>query len=110
MRTLLFITAGALLTGAAPPKKLTPTEIVAASPASAWKTIDPDDLLVMDLANGAQPFLTQERITSALANLDVSVACIGSTRTRQAVALVEGAGYVDPTRRGRMTCLTRGSS
>jgi peptidylprolyl isomerase len=55
MRTLLFITAAALLTGAAPPKKpQTPTEIVAAAPASAWKTIDPDDLLVMDLANGGR--------------------------------------------------------
>ena len=55
MRTLLLITAAALLTGAAPPKKpQTPTEIVAASPASAWKTIDPDDLLVMDLANGGR--------------------------------------------------------
>ncbi|HET7736829.1 MAG TPA: DUF6077 domain-containing protein [Nocardioidaceae bacterium] len=69
-----------------------------------------DRFALMDLANGARPFLTQERITAALANLDVTVACIGRTRTQQAVALLEGAGYVDPTRRGRMTCLTRGSS
>jgi peptidylprolyl isomerase len=55
MRTLLHLTAAALLVGAAPPKKpQTPTEIVAASPASAWITIDPDDLLVMDLANGGR--------------------------------------------------------
>lgn len=55
MRSLLLLTAAALLTGAAPPKKPpTPSDIVAASPASAWKAIDPDGLLVMDLANGGR--------------------------------------------------------
>jgi peptidylprolyl isomerase len=55
MRRLLLITATALLTAAAPPKKLlTPNDIVAAAPASAWKTIPADDLLVMDLANGGR--------------------------------------------------------
>jgi peptidylprolyl isomerase len=55
MRTFLLLTAAVLLTGAAPPKKLpTPGDIVAGSPASAWKTIDPDDLLVMDLASGGR--------------------------------------------------------
>jgi peptidylprolyl isomerase len=55
MRSLLLVTAAACLIGAAPPKKLpTPTDIVAAAPASAWKTIAPDDLLVMDLAGGGR--------------------------------------------------------
>jgi peptidylprolyl isomerase len=55
MRSLLLVTAAALLIGAAPVKKLpTPTDIVDAAPASAWKTIPADDLLVMDLANGGR--------------------------------------------------------
>jgi len=55
MRLLLLVAAAALLVGAAPPKKLlTPTDIVAQAPASAWKTIPADDLLVMDLANGGR--------------------------------------------------------
>ena len=55
MRSLLLITAAALLIGAAPEKKLaTPGDIVSAAPASAWKTIPADDLLVMDLANGGR--------------------------------------------------------
>jgi peptidylprolyl isomerase len=48
----LFLIA---LTAAAPaPKPKTPTEIVASAPASAWKTIPANDLLVMQLRNGAQ--------------------------------------------------------
>ena len=54
MRSLLLIGAGVLLIGAAPAKKLTPNDIVAAAPASAWKAIDPDDLLVMDLKSGGR--------------------------------------------------------
>jgi peptidylprolyl isomerase len=55
MRSLLLATAAVLVTGAAPAKKLpTPADIVAAAPASAWKTIPADDLLVMDLANGGR--------------------------------------------------------
>jgi peptidylprolyl isomerase len=55
MRSLLLVTVAALLIGAAPAKKLpTPTDIVDAAPASAWKTIPADNLLVMDLANGAR--------------------------------------------------------
>ena len=55
MRSLLLVTAAALLIGAAPAKKLlTPNDIVAKAPASAWKTIPADDLLVMDLANGGR--------------------------------------------------------
>jgi peptidylprolyl isomerase len=55
MRPLLFITAAALLSAEAPtPKPPTPTDIVAAAPASAWKAIPADDLLVMDLASGGR--------------------------------------------------------
>jgi peptidylprolyl isomerase len=55
MRSLLLVSVAALLIGAAPAKKLpTPTDIVDAAPASAWKTIPADDLLVMDLANGGR--------------------------------------------------------
>ena len=55
MRSLLLVTAAAVLIGAAPAKKLlTPGDIVSAAPASAWKTIPADDLLVMDLANGGR--------------------------------------------------------
>jgi peptidylprolyl isomerase len=54
MRSLLLVTAAALLIGAVPAKKLTPNDIVAGAPASAWKAIPADDLLVMDLANGGR--------------------------------------------------------
>src|SRR3954469_23969320 len=54
MRSLLLIAVATLLIGAAPESKLTPNDVVAASPASAWKTIDPDDLLVIDLKNGGR--------------------------------------------------------
>jgi peptidylprolyl isomerase len=55
MKNFLFLPAAVLLLGAAPAAKpLTPNDIVAQAPASAWVTIDPDDLLVMDLANGGR--------------------------------------------------------
>ena len=55
MRALLLISVAALLVGAAPAKKpLTPNDIVANSPADAWRTIAPDDLLVVDLRNGGR--------------------------------------------------------
>jgi peptidylprolyl isomerase len=54
MRSLLLITAAAMLTGAAPAKLLTPNDIVVQAPASAWKAIPADDLMVMDLANGGR--------------------------------------------------------
>jgi peptidylprolyl isomerase len=54
MKRLLILSAVALV-GAAPAKKLlTPNDIVANAPASAWRTIDPDDLLVMDLQDGGR--------------------------------------------------------
>jgi len=55
MRSVLLVTAAALLVGAAPAKKLlTPTDVVAAAPATAWKTIPADELMVIDLTNGAR--------------------------------------------------------
>ena len=58
MRSLLLLATAALLTGAAPAKKLlTPTDVVNGAPASAWRTIQADDLLVMDLANGGRVVL-----------------------------------------------------
>lgn len=42
----------ALLAAAPPPAAKSPGEIVSATPASAWRAVDPDDLLLMDLANG----------------------------------------------------------
>jgi len=50
---MLISCAAALLIAAAPAKTLpTPNDIVAAAPASAWKPIRADDLLVIDLRNG----------------------------------------------------------
>lgn len=55
MRSLLLLTAAALLVGAAPAKKtLTPNDIVAAAPANAWKTIPSEELLVLDLKSGGR--------------------------------------------------------
>ena len=55
MRALLLTTAALMLTGAAPAKKLlTPTDIVNAAPASAWKAIPAEDLMVMDLKSGGR--------------------------------------------------------
>jgi peptidylprolyl isomerase len=57
MFPLLFAAQAAahLAAGATPPSKLpTPNDIVAAAPASAWKTIPADELLVIDLANGGR--------------------------------------------------------
>ena len=57
MRPLLLLAAAAMVIGAAPAPKaklLTPIDIVAGAPASAWKTIPADELMVMDLANGGR--------------------------------------------------------
>src|SRR2546423_7446379 len=55
MRSMLLMAAAALLVAAAPAKKLlTPNDIVAGAPASAWRTIPADDLLVMDLKGGGR--------------------------------------------------------
>jgi len=55
MRSILAVTAATLLIGAAPTKTLlTPNDIVAQAPASAWKVIPVDDLLVIELASGGR--------------------------------------------------------
>jgi peptidylprolyl isomerase len=56
MKRLLFLSAVALaLIAAAEPKKpQTPSDVVAAAPAAAWKTIPAADLLVMDLKDGGR--------------------------------------------------------
>lgn len=55
MRALLLVSTALAAIGAAPPQKLpTPTDIVTAAPASAWKTIPADNLLVLDLQNGGR--------------------------------------------------------
>ncbi len=54
MRSLILLCTAALLVGAAPPKFLTPSDVVAAAPPAAWRTISPDDLLVVDLKNGGR--------------------------------------------------------
>lgn len=70
MRTLLLIAAAALLTAAAPAAKLqTPTDIVNEAPASAWKTIPADELIVMDLANGGRVVI---QLASAFAPVHVA--------------------------------------
>ena len=54
MRTIALFPLLALA-AAAPPKKLpTPSDVVAAAPASDWRTIRAEDLLVMDLAKGGR--------------------------------------------------------
>jgi peptidylprolyl isomerase len=55
MRSLMAVAAAALLIGAAPePKLVTPGELVEQAPASAWKAISADNLLVMDLKSGGR--------------------------------------------------------
>jgi len=55
MRLLLLVTSAALLIGAAPAKTpLTPNDIVANSPGSAWKAIPADELMVIDLRSGGR--------------------------------------------------------
>jgi peptidylprolyl isomerase len=52
MLSALLIASLVQAAAAPPPKPLTPTDIVAAAPASAWRDIAADDLLVIDLAPG----------------------------------------------------------
>ena len=54
MRALLISVAAVASLGAAPPKPPTPNDIVAASPAAAWKAINPDNMLVLELRSGAR--------------------------------------------------------
>jgi peptidylprolyl isomerase len=52
MRRTALIPLLVLLAAAPPPAIQSPGEIVAAAPASAWRAVDPDNLVLMDLANG----------------------------------------------------------
>jgi peptidylprolyl isomerase len=54
MRRLLALSSLALAAAAPPPKPLTPTEIVAKAPASAWRAIPAEDLLVIDFEGGGR--------------------------------------------------------
>ena len=54
MRNLLLVSAALLIAASPPAKPKTPSEIVAEAPAAAWRDIDPDDLLVSELRNGAR--------------------------------------------------------
>jgi peptidylprolyl isomerase len=54
MRSLATLFLVALAAAAPAPKPKTPTDIVTAAPTSAWRTIPADDLLVMELRNGAR--------------------------------------------------------
>src|SRR4051794_30346425 len=54
MRTLFLLSILALV-GAAPAKTpLTPNDIVAHAPASAWRAVPADDLLVIDMKSGGR--------------------------------------------------------
>ena len=54
MLPILLLATLAQAQAAPAPKPKTPTEIVAAAPASAWRAMPADDLLVMELAGGAR--------------------------------------------------------
>ena len=55
MRSLCLPCMALLTISAAPaPKPATPAEIVVGAPASAWRAIDPDNLLVLDLNDGGR--------------------------------------------------------
>ncbi len=57
IHTMLFaaaVQAAAVQAAAAPPKPLTPNDIVAKAPAAAWRTMPADDLLVIDLKAGGR--------------------------------------------------------
>ena len=49
-----LLTTAALILTAAAPKPLTPTDVIAAAPDSAWRAIPADDLLVLDLKSGTR--------------------------------------------------------
>jgi peptidylprolyl isomerase len=52
MRRSALLPLLALLAAAPPPAAKSPGEIAAAAPASAWRAVDPENLLLMDLAGG----------------------------------------------------------
>ena len=54
MRAMFIVAAAALVAAAPPAAPKTPTDAIAAAPASAWRDVDPDDLLVIDLKGGGR--------------------------------------------------------
>ena len=54
MRLIVALSAVALIAAAQPQKPRTPTEIVAEASAAEWRSIPPDELLVIDLKDGAR--------------------------------------------------------
>jgi peptidylprolyl isomerase len=54
MRALVALSAIALIAAAEPQKPKTPTEIIAEAPPAAWRAIDPDDLLLVELRSGGR--------------------------------------------------------
>ena len=57
MRPLLLVPLVAIAAAAPAQKPRTPTEIVAAAPASAWRTIPADELLVVQLQDGGRTII-----------------------------------------------------
>ncbi len=72
----------------APPAALVPTEIVAAAPAADWSPIAPSDLLVMDLAPGAEG--AARRVVIQLLPPPFSRGWIGNIRTLAAAKWWDG--------------------
>jgi peptidylprolyl isomerase len=54
MRAGFVVVGGLLSLAAAPPKYIKPTDIVDAAPASVWRAIPDDDLLVIDMQSGGR--------------------------------------------------------
>ena len=52
MRPMLILPLLALTAASQPAKPVTPNDVIAAAPASAWRTIPAEDLMVIDLAGG----------------------------------------------------------
>ena len=69
MRSNVLLMVAVLAAPAAAQKPKTPTDIVGAAPASAWRTIPADDLLVMQLKNGARAVI---QLAPAFAPVHVS--------------------------------------
>ena len=57
MRAVWLAVAAVVTIAAAPPKKLTPTDVVAASKPGEWRAIAAEDLLVIDLKSGKRIIL-----------------------------------------------------
>ena len=96
MLPLLFVAQAAahLAAGAAPPSKLpTPNDIVASSPAIAWKDIPADDLMVIDLKNGGRVVVQlapAARITEYTAAQSLLMGIRGTLAPFAASALLAG--------------------